>query len=241
MGSFRPSITMKSRQAAKKDKYHHGDLRKALIEVSVDVIDKQGVDALNLRGLALLAGVSSGAPYHHFTDRSELLAAIAQEGFELLEAAMVSEGTTAVGDTSERLAALGRAYVRFATTHRGHFRVMFRGDTSGGTATALAVSSDRAYQLLFQAIEACQRAGTAPPGDPKPLVLHAWSTVHGLATLCVDAGLSRMGIAPDHLAPMITGLTGQMFSALAKTPASKLGGLNKQVSARRSAARKGPG
>jgi AcrR family transcriptional regulator len=58
----------------------------------VDVIDKQGIDALNLRGLALLAGVSSGAPYHHFADRGELLAAIAQEGFESLEAAMVKEG-----------------------------------------------------------------------------------------------------------------------------------------------------
>ena len=204
----------------KRSKYHHGDLRKTLIDVSVDVIDKQGIDALNLRGLALLAGVSSGAPYHHFADRCELLAAIAQEGFEALETAMVCEGAAAVGGTSERLEALGRAYVLFATSHRGHFRVMFRGDTHDGADEALKNSGDRAFQLLCEAVEACQKAGTAPLGDPQPLVLHAWATVHGLATLCVDSSLSKIGIAPEQLAPMITSLTSQMFSSLARTRAS---------------------
>ena len=200
----------------KKSKYHHGDLRKTLIDVSVDVIDKQGVDALNLRGLAVLAGVSSGAPYHHFADRGELLAAIAQEGFEVLEAAMAREGAAAVGGTSERLEALGRAYVLFATSHRGHFRVMFRGDAHSDADAALKTTSERVFQLLYKAIEACQKAGTAPLGDPQPLVLHAWATVHGLATLCVDSGLSKIGIAPEQLAPMITSLTSQMFSSLAR-------------------------
>lgn len=203
----------------KKSKYHHGDLRKTLIDVSVDLIGKQGIDALNLRGLAVLAGVSSGAPYHHFADRGDLLAAIAQEGFEALEAAMVSEGDAAIGGTSERLEALGRAYVLFATSHRGHFRVMFRGDTHSDGDAALKTTSERAFQLLYKAIEACQKAGTAPLGDPQPLVLHAWATVHGLATLCVDSGLSKIGIAPEKLAPMITSLTSQMFNSLARTRA----------------------
>ena len=182
-----------------------------MIEVSLDVIDEKGVDALNL-----LAGVSSGAPYHHFADRAELLAAIAEEGFELLESAMVAEGERETGDASVRLAALGRAYVMFATSHRGHFRVMFRGDTHSAKDAALKNSSDRAFQLLCDAVENCQLEGTAPPGDPKPLVVHAWSTVHGLATLCVDAGLSRIGIEPEILASMITSMTSQMFSAMAR-------------------------
>jgi AcrR family transcriptional regulator len=223
--------------AVKKSKYHHGDLRKTLIDVSVDVIDKQGIDALNLRSLASLAGVSSGAPYHHFADRAELLAAIAQEGFEALEAAMVSEGAAAIGDTSERLEALGCAYVMFATSHRGHFRVMFRGDTHSGADEALTNSGNRAFQLLCEAIEACQRAGTAPLGDPQPFVLHAWATVHGLATLCVDAGLSRIGIAPEQLAPMITSLTSQMFSSLARTCTPTVAKIKQPVSVRRPRAR----
>jgi AcrR family transcriptional regulator len=224
----------------KKSKYHHGDLRKTLIDVSVDVIDKQGIDALNLRGLALLAGVSSGAPYHHFADRAELLAAIAQEGFELLEAAMVKEGAAAVGGTSERLEALGCAYVLFATSHRGHFRVMFRGDTHSDADEALKNSSDRAFQLLCEAIEACQEAGTAPLGDPQPLVLHAWATVHGLATLCVDSGLSKIGIAPEQLATMITSLTSQMFSSLARTRTPTVAKIKQPSRARRPRALKRP-
>ena len=73
----------------KKAGYHHGDLRQTLIDVSVDVIARQGLDALSLRALATRAGVSSGAPYHHFADRGQLLAAIAQDGFGRLHQAYV--------------------------------------------------------------------------------------------------------------------------------------------------------
>lgn len=203
----------------KKSKYHHGDLRRTLIDVSVAAINKDGIDALNLRRLALLAGVSSGAPYHHFADRTELLAAVALEGFELLKTAMLKERALVAVDESERLAALGRAYVMFATSHRGHFRVMFRGDTHAETDEALKSASDSAFQLLREAIEACQNAGTAPHGDPQPLVLHAWATMHGLATLCVDASLSKISIPPAQLAPMITSLSCQMLNSLAMTHA----------------------
>ena len=74
----------------KKSGYHHGDLKQTLIDVSVDVINREGLEALSLRALATQAGVSSGAPYHHFADRNDLLATIALQGFELLGQAMVS-------------------------------------------------------------------------------------------------------------------------------------------------------
>jgi AcrR family transcriptional regulator len=208
-------------QAGKKSKYHHGDLRKALIDVAVSVIDEQGIDALNLRGLALAAGVSSGAPYHHFAGRTELLAAIAQEGFEMLEKAMIEEGASSTGDSSARLAALGRAYVMFATSHPGYFRVMFRGELYNKAVSGPTFAGDRAFQLLCEAIEACQRADTAPKGDPKPWVLHAWAMVHGLATLLVDGGLSRAGIPLDQLVPLMTRLTSQLFGAMAVADAAK--------------------
>jgi AcrR family transcriptional regulator len=145
----------------KKSGYHHGDLRRALLDVSIAVIDKHGVDALNLRELAIRAGVSSGAPYHHFAQRQALFAAIAEEGFGYLEEAMVRERDAAPDDATSRLAALGRAYVSFATAHRGHFRVMFRGDLIG----ELVQAKPRAFQLLWEAIEDCQRSGVAPAGD----------------------------------------------------------------------------
>ncbi len=73
-------------RAKKKADYHHGDLRQALIETAVKTIAKHGIASLSLRELAARAGVSPGAPYHHFSSRSELLASIAEDGFARLEA-----------------------------------------------------------------------------------------------------------------------------------------------------------
>ena len=197
----------------KKNGYHHGELRRALLDVSVDVIDRRGVDALNLRELAVRAGVYSGAPYHHFADREALLASLAEEGFGYLEAAMIKERDAAPDDATSRLAALGRAYVSFATTHRGHFRVMFRGNLR---SPQLVRAKPRAFQLLWDAIEDCQRFGVAPRGDPQPLVLTAWSAVHGLATLWIDRALPKKGLNPERLAPAVTTLLSHMFGALAR-------------------------
>jgi AcrR family transcriptional regulator len=196
----------------RKSGYHHGELRRTLLDVSVEVIEKHGVDALNLRELAARAGVSSGAPYHHFAHREALLAAIAEEGFGYLEAAMIRE-RDAAPDATSRLAALGRAYVKFATTHRGYFRVMFRGDLH---SAELVQARPRAFQLLCDTIEDCQRSGVAPAGDLQPLVLTAWSAVHGLATLWIDDALPKKGLNPARLAPIVTTLLGSMFAALSR-------------------------
>jgi AcrR family transcriptional regulator len=205
----------------KKSGYHHGDLRRALLDVSIAVIDRHGVDALNLRELAIRAGVSSGAPYHHFADREALLASIAEEGFDLLQAAMIRERDAARGDATSRLAALGRAYVSFATAHRGYFRVMFRGDLISAAPRELVRAKPRAFQLLCDAIEDCQRSGVAPAGDMQPLVLTAWSVVHGLATLWIDGALPMKGLNPERLAPTVASLLSSMFAALAREQAPR--------------------
>jgi AcrR family transcriptional regulator len=201
----------------RKSSYHHGELRRTLLDVSIDVIDRRGVDALNLRELAARAGVSSGAPYHHFADRGALLSAIAEEGFAGLAAAMIRERDAAPDDASSRLAAIGRAYVRFAKTHRGYFRVMFRADLHSAD---LVQAKPQTFQLLCDAIRDCQRSGVAPPGDWQPLVLTAWSTVHGLATLWIDGALPKRGLNAERLAPVVTTLVSSMLAALARTSAS---------------------
>jgi AcrR family transcriptional regulator len=96
-------------RAKRKADYHHGNLRRALIDAAVSAIAKHGVDALNLRQLAARAGVTPGAPYHHFTDREELLAAIAEEGFGRLGAELIAARDAAGAAPSARLEALGRA------------------------------------------------------------------------------------------------------------------------------------
>jgi AcrR family transcriptional regulator len=218
----------------KKSGYHHGELRRTLIDVAIGVIDKRGVDALNLRELALRAGVSSGAPYHHFADRETLLASIAEEGFSYLEAAMIRERSAAADDATSRLAALGRAYVSFATTHRGYFRVMFRGDLH---TPDLVNARPRAFQLLHEAMEDCQRSGVAPAGDVQPLVLTAWSAVHGLSTLWIDDALPRKGLNPARLMPTVTTLLSNMFAALAREQASGVRSSRRLAAARKSGRR----
>ena len=206
----------------KKAGYHHGDLRQTLIDVSVDVIARQGLDALSLRALATRAGVSSGAPYHHFADRGQLLAAIAQDGFERLNQAMLHEGSAHLADPIARLSAIGQAYVQFAVAHPGHFRVMFRDNSPAGRNPALSAASRQAYLLLAQVIEDCQRAGRAPTGELTPLVLTAWSLVHGLATLWVDGALPSAIIDPARMAPAVTTLLGEMFAGAAPKPSPGL-------------------
>ena len=163
--------------------------------------------------MAAQAGVTAGAPYHHFPNREELLRAIAEQGFERLEAGLIAARDAAPADASARLEALGRTYVSFATSHPGYFRVMFHGDatSSGPTEPGL-----RAFHLLRDAVLACQEAGAAPAGDPTALVLTAWSAVHGFATLWVDGALPFEGMEPERMAPEVGRLIARMFAALAR-------------------------
>jgi AcrR family transcriptional regulator len=203
-------------RAKRKADYHHGDLRQALIETAVKTIAKHGIDALSLRELAARAGVSPGAPYHHFASRSGLLASIAEDGFARLEAQLIAARDTVPDNASARLEALGLAYITFAVSSVGYFRVMFHGDSisSGPSDAGL-----RAFHILRDAVVACQEAGHAPKGDATGLVLVAWSAVHGFATLRVDRALPFEGLEPERLAPEIARLVTHMFSALADRPA----------------------
>ncbi len=215
MSSTRPPSRPRkggARAKAKKD-YHHGDLRRVLIEAAVETIARRGIDALNLRRLAARVGVTSGAPYHHFPNREELLAAIADEGFRRLEAELIARRDAAPADPGARLEALGRGYVSFATACRGYFRVMFHGEAQSSGPTEAGLS---AFRLLRDAVVACQEEAAAPEGDPAPLVLMAWSAVHGFATLWVDGALPFEGMDPDEMAPEIGRMISRMFAALAR-------------------------
>ena len=203
-------------RAKRKADYHHGRLRQALIETAVKAIAQRGVDALSLRELAARAGVSPGAPYPHFSNRSELLASIAVEGFTRLEAELIAARDAGRDDASARLEALGLAYVTFAVSSLGYFRVMFHGDSTSSGPTEAGL---RAFHILGDAVVACQKAGQAPKGDATGLVLLAWSAVHGFATLWVDRALPFQGLEPERLAPEIGRLITRMFSALGACPA----------------------
>jgi AcrR family transcriptional regulator len=149
------------------------------------------VEALTLRAVAHLAGVSAAAPYRHFADKRALLAAVAEEGFRLLGAALREAGGTV--EPRERFRARGRAYVGFATRHPSHFRVMFGRELADRTGyPGLRDAAAAAFEALVEGMSEAQRAGVVREGDPRELALTAWSTMHGLSSLLLNGRLQAM-------------------------------------------------
>jgi len=175
------------KKTADKSTYHHGDLRRALLDASLALIAEEGSGALTLREVARRAGVTHAAPYRHFADKEALLAAVAEEGFRAMTSRMREE--LARGPTPlDRLGACGVAYVLFAVEHAAHFRVMF-GPHFTRPLTPPGEDAD-AFGLLVGAIAEAQRAGEVRDGAPEELALACWSMVHGLASLLVDRQLT---------------------------------------------------
>jgi len=176
-----------------KESYHHGDLRRALLDAAAGAIAEDGPTALSLRDLARRAGVSHAAPTHHFGDKKGLLTALAAEGFDQLAAALW-ESRAATGSFLE----LGVTYVRFATTHRAHFEVMWRPDLYYGDDPVLAAARERSGSALSSGVA---ELPDGPAGaDVQEAGLAAWSLAHGFATLWLSGALPDMPDLPDEAA-----------------------------------------
>lgn len=183
----------KKTPSAPKPRYHHGDLRHALIDASLALISEEGFSALTLREVARRAGVTHAAPYRHFADKEALLAAVAEEGFRAM-AAQMRERMDKERGPAERLIACGVAYVLFAVQHPSHFRVMFGPHFAQPEKhEGRSMEGGHAFGLLLQCLSEGQQAGLFKPGDTASLALGPWSLVHGLASLLVDGVLGRAG------------------------------------------------
>jgi len=177
------------RRVQKKTAYHHGDLRRALINAALRVVESQGAGAVTLREVARMVGVSHQAPYRHFADRSALLAAVAEEGFRELHTQLV-EASRGEPDVLDALRACGVTYVLFAVAHPAHFRVMHSAEASSSNDPGLIAASDAVFALITRAV-AEARTGQASEPATLAYALAAWSIVHGLASLLVEGALER--------------------------------------------------
>jgi len=170
--------------------YHHGDLRRALLDAALRWIATKGVTGLSLRAVAREAGVSHAAPYHHFADRTALLAAVAEEGFRAMHSVMLARMRDAA-DPRVRLQESGFGYVQFVLEHPAHFRVMFSPEFSERSPyPEVQAAAAAAYRVLVDAITDCQKSGFVRPADPELLGRAAWALVHGVATLVLDGHFS---------------------------------------------------
>ncbi len=188
--------------AATKSTYHHGDLRNALVLTAVRLIEAGGLDEFSLRATAREVGVSANAAYRHLHDKSDLLNAVAQHGFEQLGQRMCrAMSATRTGRNQAELAvnrfkATGRAYVDFALAHPELFEVMFG---SGGTHPLVPKDSadDQAgtYALLGSALDQLVTHGVLDPARRPGAEFKAWVTVHGFARLCLDGAVQLQSAA----------------------------------------------
>src|SRR5688572_9294792 len=181
--------TEKRPKKKRAGQYHHGDLRRALVEEAVRTIQLHGIEHLTLRAAGEKLGVSRTAMYRHFSDKQALLAAVGREGFRMLRVTL----TAAWEDHGRGRAgfeAMGLAYVRFAVDHPAHYRVMFGGFVESCAKDAAFVEeAGAAFQVLVDSLVEQQQAGIVRRDDPLLLARFVWSVVHGIAMLVIDGQL----------------------------------------------------
>lgn len=184
--------------------YHHGDLRRALVDAALALVTEEQDWCFSLREVTRRAGVSHNAPYNHFADKRDLLAAVAAAGFETLRMRLVA-ATADASSPEAALLAIGTAYVHFGLGNPAHYRLMF-GSTlttgKGGLPAVVAEAAAGAKAVLGEAVLRGAQTGrfAVSPASQAELglaVLSAWSLVHGLTMLAID-GLARTD-APSSL------------------------------------------
>ncbi|MFY1824896.1 TetR/AcrR family transcriptional regulator [Myxococcus fulvus] len=180
--------------------YHHGSLRRAVLDTAVEALLESGPGGVSLRELARRAGVSHAALTHHFVDKAGLLTALAEEGYTRLADALDAER-----ERTQDFVELGVAYVRFAISHRAHFEVMNRPDLYHPKEPALVAAQARAEAALHDGLGALAKRRLGP--DARLGALAAWSIVHGFAVLYINGMVpEELGEDPDAIARAVAGL-----------------------------------
>jgi AcrR family transcriptional regulator len=165
-----------------KRAYHHGDLAATLVEAAVSLLKEKGPASLSLREVARVAGVSHGAPAHHFGDKIGLLTAVATEGHRQLAVALKLSQTRKRSARS-RLLAAGEAYVLFAVTQPAFFSIMFQSDLIDNQDAQYLQASASSIQILHQDVRDLEGGTASTKRKISSTVIALWSQVHGFATL----------------------------------------------------------
>lgn len=176
---------------AKAGRYHHGDLRAALIDTAIELVAERGLRDFSLAEASRRVGVASSAPYAHFADRDELLAAVAVRAYQRFHAEL-EPAMRRTSDPAGRLAAIARAYVRFAGAHTALFRVLVDGGIDKARhpeVTAAERQVDDAFRDSVHALSA---------GEDLAIAVEA--TAHGHAMLLLDGSLANQEDAAERAA-----------------------------------------
>lgn len=192
-------------EPAKKSGYHHGDLREALVDATIELIAERGVHGFSIAEASRRVGVTSAAPYRHFSDRDELLEAAAVRASGHLATAVAAE-TGTHEPPADRLAGAARAYVRFAAEHRSLFQTLY----SSGLDKTDRPELQRAARPVVGAFMEPARVLTDDERGAGELALAVAATAHGFATLVLE----ERGDADAGIVQNVVTRAGRAASAL---------------------------
>ncbi len=180
--------------------YHHGRLREAMVEATVALIEEVGPERVTVREAARRAGVSPGAPFRHFSGKTALMTAVAEEAMARFKAEVTAALAAAPAeDPVAGLKAMGGALVRWALKNPTHFKVLSDRTLIDFDGSAFLPAANREIQDLQAALIAeGQARGLIRQGDPRVLQLGGRAFVYGLARMYVDGQLPQWGVAPDQ-------------------------------------------
>jgi AcrR family transcriptional regulator len=181
--------------------YHHGNLRQALVEAALALIEARGPAGFTLSEAAKQAGVTPAAVYRHFGGREDLIAEAARQGYEIFADVMQDAYDTGPPSPLARFEATGRAYLAFARDYPGHYIAMFESGISVNRTPELAAVATRARAVLDRAAEELSRhipAEKRPP--PAMFAAHVWAMSHGVVELFArNSPGTRSPFAPEDL------------------------------------------
>ena len=177
-------------ESIQKASYHHGDLKRALLDETARILRDEGEDALSLRRLAANLGVSRTAPYNHFKNKEALLSAVAEEGFSLYAAAMkAAQKRSRMLDGRGRTYAVVKTYIDFARKNPEYYDLMYGSKSwrSGDPAKSLAVTARSVLRADVERLERHQALGKINADLDVPRYVQVyWGTLHGISRLLLD-------------------------------------------------------
>ncbi|MFZ5859027.1 MAG: TetR/AcrR family transcriptional regulator [Chloroflexota bacterium] len=186
-------------------KYHHGDLKNALIKAGVEILSKEGVGGLSLRKVAQRAGVSHSAPYAHFSDKQSLIAAISTEGFNQLHNELNAVIAKYANDPKQQLVEGTRAYVQFAIDNKDTFKIMFSSALEKEKEyPAFVEISRQTFERVVDIVKACQTAKVLKPGSPEVTAVIVWGQVHGIVSLALEGQISHTVLDRHSVQDLVT-------------------------------------
>ncbi|WP_445394207.1 TetR/AcrR family transcriptional regulator [Stenotrophomonas maltophilia] len=186
--------------------YHHGDLRRAIIETALDMLRDDKNWQFTLREVARRAGVSHAAPYKHFPDKTALLVELAMIGFDRLREALVEAQPEAPRSLLEEITPISLAYVAFGTANPALYRLMFSAEEGQSVGMHLDQRALAVFEVVLDMLERGQAAGIIRERPVRGQAATAWALIHGLTLLAIDGLLVPEKVGPEPLGAAIATL-----------------------------------